>query len=100
MQIRAIQRSKPGTYSRDTIRTLVRGVHVLETSAGDGWEVRTLGENGRTERFATKDQAIEFALQAKKHAKIIVHQRQPKKVTVAQVRKAGNRTTIQESELR
>lgn len=101
MQLRAIRRGKPGKYSRNTFRTLLRAVHVLETSPGGDWEVRTLGERGHTERFAARDQAITFALKAKDDkAKVIVHQSQPKRVTVAQLKKSGSQTTIQESELR
>lgn len=100
MKMRSIKRTPLGTYSRDTVRTAVRGVHVLETTPGGDWEVRTLGEKGRTMRFAAKALALEYAFQVKRgDAKVFVHQRQPRKVTVAQMRKAGDGLAIRETEL-
>ena len=96
---RSIKRSPPGRYSRETVRTLVKAIHVLETDP-EGWEVRTLGTKGISKRFESKDPAIEYAFQLKGHGKVIVHQREPKKVTVASARRAGNRLTIRETEFR
>ena len=77
------------------MRTVIQAVHVLETAPG-GWEVRTLGERGSTKRFEAKASALEYALAAKPRATVLVHQRQPKKVTVARPHKTGNRLTIRE----
>jgi hypothetical protein len=99
VKIRSIKRTPTGKYSRETMRTLVKAVHVLETEP-DGWEVRTLGVNGDSKRFEAKGPAIEYAFQLKDHGKVIVHQREPKKVTVASARRAGNRLTIKETEFR
>lgn len=74
---------------------MIQAVHVLETTLG-GWEVRTLGEKGGTKRFEAKAPALEYALAAKPRATVLVHQRQPKKVTVARARKTGNHVTIRE----
>ncbi|HEX4965136.1 MAG TPA: hypothetical protein VF173_30285 [Thermoanaerobaculia bacterium] len=98
-KIRTIKRTPTGKFSRETVRTLVKAVHVLETEP-DGWEVRTLGVKGDSKRFAAKTPAIEYAFQLKGHGKVIVHQREPKKVTVASARRAGNRLTIKETEFR
>lgn len=100
MKMRSIKRTPLGTYSRDTVRTAVRGVHVLETAPGGEWEVRTLGEKGSTTRFAAKAKALEYAFQVKRNdSKVFVHQRQPRKVTVARMRKAGSGLAIRETEL-
>jgi hypothetical protein len=99
MKVRSIKRTPTGKYSRETVRTLVKGIHVLEAEP-DGWEVRTLGTKGISKRFESKVPAIEYAFQLKGHGKVIVHQREPKKVTVASARRAGNRLTIKETELR
>jgi hypothetical protein len=96
---RSIKRAPTGKYSRETIRTLVRAIHVLETES-DGWEVRTLGVKGDSKRFEAKGPAIEYALQIKGQGKVIVHQREPRRVTVANARRAGNRLTIKETEFR
>jgi len=98
-KVRSIKRSPTGKYSRETVRTLVQAIHVLETDP-EGWEVRTLGTKGISKRFEAKDPAIEYAFQLKGHGKVIVHQREPKKVTVASARRAGNRLTIRETEFR
>ena len=76
---------------------MIQAVHVLETSP-EGWEVRTLGEKGSTKRFEAKASALEYAIAAKPHATVLVHQRQPKKVTVARARRSGDRLTIREVE--
>lgn len=93
--MRSIKRSPAGSFSRSKVRTVIQAVHVLETTPS-GWEVRTLGEKGRTKRFEAKAPALEYALAAKPHATVLVHQRQPKKVTVARARKTGDRLTIRE----
>ena len=98
-KVRSIKRSPTGKYSRETVRTLVQAIHVLETDP-EGWEVRTLGTKGISKRFESKEPAIEYAFQLKGHGKVIVHQREPKKVTVASARRAGNRLTIRETEFR
>lgn len=101
MQMRSIKRTPAGRYSRDSVRTAVKAVHVLETTPGGEWEVRTLGEKGSTTRFEAKIAALEYAFQVKRDdAKVFVHQRQPRKVTVARMtRTAGNGLTIRETEL-
>lgn len=99
VKVRSIKRTPTGKYSRETMRTLVKAIHVLETEP-DGWEVRTLGVKGDSKRFEAKGPAIEYAFQLKGHGKVIVHQREPKKVTVASARRAGNRLTIKETEFR
>jgi|GEM_PF-3331650 len=99
-KVRSIKRtSTTGKYSRETVRTLVKAIHVLETEP-EGWEVRTLGTKGISKRFEAKDPAIEYAFQVKGNGKVIIHQRAPKKVTVASVRRTGNRLTIKETEFR
>jgi len=99
VKVRSIKRTPTGRYSRETVRMLVRAVHVLETEPGGGWEVRTLGVKGSSKRFEAKAPAIEYAFRLKGHGKVIVHQREPKKVTVASAKRAGNRLTIRETEL-
>jgi hypothetical protein len=93
---RSIKTTPTGKYSRKVVRMLVKAVHVLETEPDGEWEVRTLGVKGDSKRFEAKGPAIEYALQLKGHGKVIVHQREPKKVTVASARGAGNRLTIRE----
>lgn len=95
MEMRSIKRSPSGSCSRSKVRTVIQAVHVLETDP-DGWEVRTLGEKGSRKRFEAKAAALEYALAAKPRATVLVHQRQPKKVTVARARKIGNRLTVRE----
>ncbi len=96
-KFRTIKRTPTGKYSRETVRTIVRAIHVLETEP-EGWEVRTLGTRGISKRFEAKGPAIEYAFQHKGAGKVIVHQREPKRVTVASARRAGNRLTIKETE--
>ena len=95
MKMRSIKRSPSGSCSRSKVRTVIQAVHVLETAPG-GWEVRTLGEKGSMKRFEAKASALEYALAAKPRATVLVHQRQPKKVTVARAHKTGNRLIIRE----
>ncbi|MBW8875975.1 MAG: hypothetical protein JF614_13495 [Acidobacteria bacterium] len=96
-KVRSIKRTPTGKYSRETVRTIVKAIHVLEIEP-DGWEVRTLGIKGISKRFGAKGPAIEYAFQLKGHGKVIVHQREPKKVTVASARRTGSGLTIRETE--
>jgi hypothetical protein len=81
-QIRSIKQTPLGKYSRAKIRTAVTGVHVLETASGGSWEVRTLGEKGYTKLFDARKSAIQYAKKLKPGADVVVHQLEPKKVTV------------------
>jgi len=99
VKARSIKRTPTGRYPRETVRMLVKAVHVLETEPDGEWEVRTLGVKGSSKRFAAKASAIEYAFQLKGRGKVIVHQREPKMVTVVSARRAGNRLTIRETEL-
>jgi len=97
--MRSIKRSPLGRYSRAKVRELVTAVHVLETPAGS-WEVRTLGAKGQTRRFDAKVPAIEHALKLKDDARIVLHQREPKKVSLVRPAKVGGRVTFRETKLR
>jgi len=88
MRMRPVKRSPEGRYSRDRVRTLLDAVHILEQPP-EAWEVRTLGEKGASKRFKTKEQAVEYARELKPGSKIVVHHREPKKVTFARLADTG-----------
>jgi hypothetical protein len=97
-KMRSIKRSPLGRYSRTKVRELVKAVHVLETPVG--WEVRTLGAKGQIRRFDAKVPAIEHAFELKDDARIVLHQREPKKVSLVRPAKVGGRITFKETKFR
>ncbi len=99
-QIRSIKQTPLGKYSRDEIRTAVTGVHVLETASGGSWEVRTLGEKGYTKLFDARKPAIQYAKKLKPGADVVVHQLEPKKVTVVHSDKTVKRMDLKAPKLR
>jgi len=99
LKMRSIKRTPLGRYSRTKVREVVTAVHVLETPAGN-WEVRTLGSNGQTRRFDAKAPALEHALKLKDDARIVLHQREPKKVSLVRPTKVGGRVTFRETKFR
>jgi hypothetical protein len=98
LKMRSIKRSPLGRYSRSKVRELVTAVHVLETPIG--WEVRTLGSKGQTRRFDAKAPAMEHAFKLKDDARVVLHQREPKKVSLVRPAKVGGRVTFRETKLR
>lgn len=98
--VRSVKRTRVGKYARATVRSAVRAVHVLEAAPGGKWDVRTLGERGQTEVFDLKETAIERAFKIGKGAKVVVHHRDPKKVTLVRPQKTAEGMSFREVKLR
>ena len=79
---RSIQRTQVGRFSRAEVRGIVEAVHVLEMPTG-AWEVRTLGVKGKKREFEGKTLALKHAFHVKDNVKVFVHEREPKKISLA-----------------